>query len=246
MEPADDTFTLPVDGDDDELLSRIPLDESPNEDRPALPLEFEVAAPAKSDPYITIEIGGPHREGVPVRPFTPTKSITSSVARWISGLQAADVQFYGLRTELRLDGKVLVGPLVYHVDGTLREPFDASLIESGLPVARSAKIYTAELPYWPSFRGCSAEQRRKYLDWMLEGRSAPDIEVGYPFIYFYGLERRVLLDGTDHGAVFSEVLRLLSIYRSSNSFQRYATSLLWTILLISPAASLPAATPSRS
>lgn len=54
-------------------------------------------------------------------------------------------------------------------------------------------------------------------------------------MYFYGLERRILLDDADQEAVAEEVLRLRSIYGRSRSFQRYSTSLLWLILALTGA-----------
>jgi hypothetical protein len=45
------------------------------------------------------------------------------------------------------------------------------------------------LPHSPGCRGA-------YLDWLASDRSDASCPVGYVFIYFYGLERRVLADGT--------------------------------------------------
>lgn len=68
----------------------------------------------------------------------------------------------------------------------------------------------------------------------------PSIPLGYVFIYFYGLERRVLVDQIDYVPIANEILRLLEIYSHSRSFCRYGTSLLWsTIWLGLTSSSIP-------
>ncbi|MCC7086626.1 MAG: TerB N-terminal domain-containing protein [Pirellulales bacterium] len=84
-----------------------------------------------------------------------------------------------------------------------------------------------------SYHDCSPAQRFRYLDWLYVGRRDPNVEIGYVFIFFYGLERQILVDGQDHETVIQELLRLLSIYRSSRSFTKYANSLLWLTVFLS-------------
>ena len=160
---------------------------------------------------------------------SPT-SLGNRLANWLQGPSTQDVRFIGPGDAVRISGHALHGPLLYFVEGQLPDPFDASLIETGLPVASGTRG-AGQLPYWPSYRECSPQQRRAFLDWLTGGRSNPYAELGYVFIYFYGLERRVLVDRADHAAVVQEVLRLLSIYRHSRSFHRYAAHLLWMALL---------------
>jgi len=186
---------------------------------------------SRGDGLIEIQASEPGRSGVAVSPRSAPRSFTSSITRWISGPTQHDVQFFGSGTKLELEGTMLESPLVYHVIGMLSDAFDASLIESALPVVKSTSLHISRLPYWPSYRGCSPSQRRRYLTWLTSGRCDPDIEVGYVFIYFYGLERRVILDGADHAAIAQEVLRLLSLYGASNSFRGYSTKFLWLIML---------------
>ncbi|MCC7424477.1 MAG: TerB N-terminal domain-containing protein [Planctomycetaceae bacterium] len=161
----------------------------------------------------------------------PPKSTVDRVIGWMRGPVADDIRFFGPGTVLQLETRLLEAPLVYHVEGKLQSTHDASLIETELPVAPSNRGFVERLPYWPSFRSASPAQRRRYLDWLTTGRCQTDIEIGYVFIYFYGLERRVLVDRRDHEAVLGEVLRLLSIYGTNNSFRRYASSFLWTTIL---------------
>ncbi|MFN7806286.1 MAG: TerB N-terminal domain-containing protein [Planctomycetaceae bacterium] len=145
---------------------------------------------------------------------------------------AATANFYGPGSRLKLDRGTVDSPLLYVCKGVVPDAPDASLIESGLPVARSGSS-AERLPYWPSYRGASPAQRSRYIEWLLQGRCDPQTEIGYVFLYFYGLERRVLMEGADHRAIAEELLRLLSIYGHSASFQRYAQGLLWTTIWLS-------------
>jgi tellurite resistance protein len=162
-------------------------------------------------------------------PKTPHESLAATWKRLWSPKSSGAAKFYGVGTRLKFDRGNVESPLVYLYKGKLEEIPDASVIETGLPVAASGSK-AEDLPYWPSYRGASSAQRSKYLEWILNGRSDPDVPLGYVFIYFYGLERRVLVDGLDHAAVSAELLRLLQIYGKSRSFARYATGLLWAAI----------------
>lgn len=158
--------------------------------------------------------------------------IWNSLTRLWKPKSAATATFYGPSTILRFDRGQVGSPLVYVCKGTMQEAPDASLIESGLPVSSSGK-FAEQLPYWPSYRAASPAQRSKYLDWLIGGRCDPKVELGYVFIYFYGLERRSIVDRADHAAIATEILRLLPLYGYSRSFRRYASSLLWTTIWLS-------------
>ncbi|MCK4580313.1 MAG: TerB N-terminal domain-containing protein, partial [Dehalococcoidia bacterium] len=115
---------------------------------------------------------------------------------------------------------------------------DPSLINRSLPVnARAPR--TQEIGYWPSYSGLSPGHRAGYLAWLTAGRSAENVEPGYLFVFFYGLERRVLdelmprtLDemtpkGTwseEIDAIAGEVTRLMLLNPNCRSFQMYAGS----------------------
>lgn len=111
---------------------------------------------------------------------------------------------------------------------------EAALIDPSLPINQRDDDYTVrKLNYWPSYSEASREARASYLNWLAKGRSHPRADIGYVFLYFYGLERRALVDAThsetakaELPAIMREVERLLGIYSGSHSFQRYAGSLL--------------------
>jgi tellurite resistance protein len=112
---------------------------------------------------------------------------------------------------------------------------DPSTIDPSLPVNLINPDWSgANLPYYPSYRDIPPTSRGAYLSWLAEGKSRLDINVGYVFIYFYGLERRALIDArqnprfrSDIPLIRAEVRRLLSLYGLSNpSFRQYASSFL--------------------
>ena len=107
-----------------------------------------------------------------------------------------------------------------------------------LSVKRSLPKSTYEqLGYWPNYKECSSTTRAIYLDFLANGAQDSGINIGYVFLYYYGLERRLLVDLADNGdsderqTLITEVLRLLELYRENNSFRRYATNLLSLIAL---------------
>ena len=95
------------------------------------------------------------------------------------------------------------------------------------------------LPYWPSYKNASPTQRGAYLHWLSEDRGSIE-EVGYAFLYFYGLERYVLVDAqTDDPSqrsqrlqfIVSELERLQPLFIHSRSFQGYVDRLLEVIAI---------------
>jgi len=108
------------------------------------------------------------------------------------------------------------------------------LINDFLPVARAGDYRSRQMGYWPSYAEASPSERRAYLTWLSEGRSDPDCDIGYVFLFFYGLERRIIVDSSkddaakgDWPAIVRELRRLLAIYgEKSGSFRHYAGELL--------------------
>ena len=103
---------------------------------------------------------------------------------------------------------------------------ERALLDPSLTTRRGP---TDPLSYYPSYAELSPAQRGRYLDWLAAGADGPDVGIGYVFLYFYGLERRVFLDGAvgeERAAVVAEVRRLYDLYRSNGSFERYAAAFL--------------------
>lgn len=127
---------------------------------------------------------------------------------------------------------LLPGGMLYYGRAPKTEAWrtEASLIDPALPVEWEPAVDIAyPLGYWPRYSEMSPRARRTYLLWLAGGRSQPDVDVGYVFLFFYGLERRALVDTqTDPAAqrerplLVAEVQRLLSIYGHHLSFKHFA------------------------
>jgi hypothetical protein len=77
-------------------------------------------------------------------------------------------------------GGLYVGAGLGAVEAAGLEP---ALLDRDLPVDRSASDCTErQLNYWPSYRSASPTARAAYLDWLAEGRSRPDADLGYVFL----------------------------------------------------------------
>jgi tellurite resistance protein len=106
---------------------------------------------------------------------------------------------------------------------------DNCLINPRLKVSNNSNGYNdGKMSYWPSYSDISAQNRRKYLEWLADGAKNPDIDTGYVFLYFYGLERRLFLDQSIKDAVDirNEIKRLLLIYNSNHSINNYLSEAL--------------------
>jgi TerB N-terminal domain/TerB-C domain len=121
------------------------------------------------------------------------------------------------------DGMVYVGHGSPKVNG-----FDASFIDPSLPVA-SNSASAGPLGYWPSYAQISPDCRRRYLEWLSQGKHDPTADLGYVFIYFYGLERRLIVENpeTDEALLLiAEIERLRAIYTGNGSFNAYSARLI--------------------
>lgn len=89
-----------------------------------------------------------------------------------------------------------------------------------------------DMSYWGSYERITPACRAAYLSWLSSDRDDPGTYIGYVFLYFYGLERRLLHDvkvdihHADAPLIATEVKRLLTIYGANDSFRSYASSLL--------------------
>ena len=110
---------------------------------------------------------------------------------------------------------------------------DPALIDPGLPVDKRNPDYDgSSMTYWPSYSNMAPASRAAYLEWLSAGRPA-GVNIGYVFLFFYGIERRILVDARATKAaleevpvLISEVQRLLDLYGDNGSFRRYASDLI--------------------
>lgn len=157
------------------------------------------------------------------------------VASWVPAGQTFEVS-----------GVTIPGGMVY-VGTSLPTPLgnnDPCLLDPSKSVARQGDYTERQMGYWPSYSEISPSARRAYLNWLAGGRMDPEADIGFVFLFFYGLERRAIIDGAkdeaaqaDWPVIADELRRLLGIYgERSHSFRRYAGELLdWVELASHPA-----------
>jgi tellurite resistance protein len=151
----------------------------------------------------------------------------------------------GLGNTVRI-GKGLIeirDPMAYfHAGPCLPQHHEPAAVDLQLPIGSNPQTPAArELPYWPQYAQLTPDQRRIYLNWLASGRRSVPPELGYTFLYIYGLERRALLDRQDVKTIFKEILRLRQVYARSGlppsrSFEGYTASFIWCLLLRESAA----------
>jgi hypothetical protein len=103
------------------------------------------------------------------------------------------------------------------------------LINPSLKVASGRVSTNADMGYWPSYADVTPEHRLAYLTWLSTGKCDTSFPVGYAFLYFYGLERRLLVDDPrpeEEALLVEEVERLCGLYASNHSFAHYSKALL--------------------
>ncbi|MCQ3803122.1 MAG: TerB N-terminal domain-containing protein [Acidimicrobiia bacterium] len=133
-------------------------------------------------------------------------------------------------------GRSIEGGMVYIGAGALaangRGP-EPSLIDPRLSVNWKGRDRTrASTLHNPSYRRADPRVRAAYLHWLAGGRRDKSASIGYVFLFFYGLERRLFADlGADlhHPEVeiiLAEVERLRGIYLQESSFAKTAGQLL--------------------
>jgi uncharacterized tellurite resistance protein B-like protein len=151
--------------------------------------------------------------------------------RPLRGNFPATVTFFGPNDRLDLDRGSIKHPLVYVVAGGVGDTSEPSLIGSNLIVAPPAGRCDEPLPYWPNYHSATPAQRSVYLNWLIGGRRQLPPEIGYAFMFFYGLERRAVADQEDIAVIIDEIIRLRKLNAESaqpnRSFESYTGSFLW-------------------
>lgn len=147
---------------------------------------------------------------------------SSQHIRWISREQVVNVQ--GINIE---------GGFFYFTPNRHAQPH-SSLIEGDLPLGNGHGDFCRQLHgYYPNYRAIEPDDRRAFLNFLASDRSNPQTGIGFVFLYFYGLERRLMQyvrkgikRNVEIEAAILEIRRLLDIFSTNNSFKRYAAKLI--------------------
>lgn len=185
----------------------------------------------------------------------PATSPAAPTRRGEPGIQRLNptAQWAGPGTRIRVGAYELPGGMLY-VGRGLRAPSgdaEPALINPGLGTdTRSPDHRGGSMDYWPSYAEITPQARSAYLMWLADGRRQPSAYIGYVFLFFYGLERRVLVDIlTDSSLrwelplIRAEVRRLLDIYGANTSFRGYAGEFLQALDLLAAAEDTPRSHP---
>lgn len=118
--------------------------------------------------------------------------------------------------------------IVYPYEGfkikvSLFGPDEPSLLYLALPIKEPSYPNKVQRPpYYPFYRELTPEQ--KWLYWkFLSDPYNPLNDIGYVFIFYYGLERHLLYGNFD--SAFELILKLRDVYKNK-SFQMYSSSAL--------------------
>lgn len=140
--------------------------------------------------------------------------------------------FAGPGSAVRVAGVELRDPLIYVADCRSLPDCDASLLCLKREIGTPRIEPPGSLGYWPRLSDRLPHQVANYIAWHKAERQNPDIDLGYVFLFFYGLERRALLEGKDILPIAQEIVRLLGIYGESSSFRGYATRCLAHLVML--------------
>ena len=148
------------------------------------------------------------------------------------------------------DGMVYVGERLQAAKHYLTEP---ALINPSLDINwRRPDRAGSSMTYYPAYSEISPGARAAFLEWLIDGRKNPSAYIGYVFLFFYGLERRLLFDlksDIQHqtsDTIRHEIQRLRTLYADNNSFNRYSTNLLCYIQDLQFVQSLPVKDQTRN
>jgi len=147
------------------------------------------------------------------------------------------LKFVDHETTVEIAGFHITGPVYIGSMKNSSGHTAPSVIDTSLKVKRDG--LAEPLGYWPSYKDLNPEQRGIYLKWLDEGKGDVD-DLGYAFIYFYGMERYVFIDAkTDNQTdkakrldfIVHELKRLQQLFCDNRSFQGYANNLLDAIFI---------------
>jgi len=166
--------------------------------------------------------------------YDEEKSKNKTPGRWITSGESITIKGQAFTA-----GNFYYGGKLSSLDGYGTE---ASLVDYSLKIENNPSTFEDEsLGYWPKYISLTPKGRGAFLSWLSGNRNDPDTPLGYVFIYFYGIERRITFDSikqavddSEFKSLYDEVLRLKSIYGGSRSFSNYSARILEIMCLLRP------------
>ena len=191
--------------------------------KPSLADSNLLALPAPSDFGLKINVSGGYSGG------SIRERITKTDAKWVLPGEAVTIG-----GQVISSGYIYVGSSLSADAGgnnySASHEQDPALINPKLQIAKAdPDLEGKHMGYWPSYSDIMPVCRLAYLQWLAGGKCAPNISIGYVFLYLYGLERRIIYDGVSSeeiNSLIGEIERLRGIYSKNRSFEGYSERLL--------------------
>lgn len=166
----------------------------------------------------------------------PEQTKNKSKGRWVQPNETINLKNVSIANGFFYFGGVLEGQ---NYGGT-----ECSLVDETLTTKDFNYSFTDDsLNYWPRYQGLSPACRGAYINWLASKRDMPNSPIGYVFIYFYGIERRIVVDHKEGKVnqqelkqLCHEIERLRSVFKDNYSFNNYSTNLLEYVAITSPEA----------
>ncbi len=147
------------------------------------------------------------------------------------------MQWYPPGAGVTVHGLTLPGGMLYVGRGlraVASHGAEPALIDPTLKAdTRNPDYAGSTMGYWPTYDDLHPRARGGYLSWLANGRANRAAYIGYVFLFFYGLERRALVDIANDKHLRwelphlrAEITRLLDLYDSNGSFRSYANRFL--------------------
>ncbi|EMJ86791.1 TerB N-terminal domain-containing protein [Leptospira meyeri] len=106
---------------------------------------------------------------------------------------------------------------------------EPSLIYTKQPIILPSDISKIERPpYFPTYSGLTPEQKGVYIN-LLQNPYNPNIDIGFVFILYYGLERHLLVG--NYQKALNVIIKLRDVH-SNKSFQSYSANALVLISML--------------
>lgn len=166
----------------------------------------------------TVGLGEP-AASVPSVPPPNTQPAAPSRATWVSADKTVQVGSYCL------PGLIYVGDNLKGI--SMHVSIEPALIRPQLKLDEAKPDRTGNwISEWPSYSEIPSASRAAYLEWLADGRQDPQVPLGYVYLFFYGLERRVLKDLrrarrpilSELHTIMMEVERLRNLYSGQATF----------------------------
>ena len=173
-----------------------------------------------------------------VRPYNPEIKFTvnygASDQRTTSKIKTVS-EWHARGKNVNIKGYTIDGLIYTGKAGNDNENYRGSgnhIIDPSLKVIDAGDSNLGDLGYWPSYANITPQHRARYLQFLMDRAQDSNIETGYVFLYFYGLETRLIKDEAiyEYDDIVSEVQRLKEIFlgntSANRSFDMYSKALL--------------------